>query len=46
MHEALELGLQHGDLVAKLFLLGPQLLPQRAASVYLQVIIPSQHGHI
>ena len=46
LHEALELGLQQGDLVAKLFLLGPQLLPQGGASVDLQVIVSSQHGHI
>ncbi len=46
LHEPLELVLQQGDLVAELFLLGPQLLPQLGARVDLQVVVPTQHGHI
>ena len=46
LHEALKFGLQQGDFVAELLLLGPQLLPKRGARVDLQVVVPSQHGHV
>ena len=46
LHETLKFGLQQRDLVAELLLFGPQLLPKRGARVYLQVVVPTEHGHV